>query len=67
MHATFAQILKAYSAFNNDGTMVTPRIIDYYTDQSGDRIDPKSTQPTILVCCTGVCRDSGCDGEGGVS
>jgi len=154
MHATFAQMLKAYSAFNNDGTMVTPRIIDYYTDQSGDRIDPKSTQPTkqplskasagqmrtilikavkrgtgtaarhegleiggktgtayivergvyankyhssfygfaddarghrytiggagyqgieagnvlcFFVCCTGVCRDSGCDGGGGVS
>lgn len=35
MHATFAQMLKAYSAFNNDGKAMTPRIIDYFQDKNG--------------------------------
>ncbi len=35
MHATFAQMLKAYSAFNNDGKAMTPRIIDYFKDKDG--------------------------------
>jgi len=29
MTATFMQILKAYSAFNNDGVVVTPKIVSY--------------------------------------
>jgi len=33
--ATFAQLLKAYSAFNNDGIAVTPRIVDYLEDVTG--------------------------------
>jgi cell division protein FtsI (penicillin-binding protein 3) len=33
--ATFAQLLKAYSAFNNDGIAVTPRIVDYLEDATG--------------------------------
>jgi len=37
MHATFAQFLKAYSAFNNDGIMVTPEIIDYFSDKEGGK------------------------------
>ena len=36
IEATFVQLLKAYSAFNNDGIIVTPRIIDHYTDSSGN-------------------------------
>ncbi|HFS82387.1 MAG TPA: hypothetical protein ENK71_00310 [Epsilonproteobacteria bacterium] len=42
MHATFAQMLKAYSAFNNDGKAMTPRIIDYFQDKNGkiDRLPP---------------------------
>ena len=35
MHATFAQMLKAYSAFNNGGKAMTPRIIDYFQDLDG--------------------------------
>jgi len=38
MHATFAQLLKAYSAFNNDGKAMTPRIIDYFKDTRNNRI-----------------------------
>jgi len=32
MHATLAQLLKAYSAFNNDGVAQTPQILDYFKD-----------------------------------
>ncbi len=32
MTATFAQLFKAYSAFNNDGVAVTPRIVNYLED-----------------------------------
>jgi cell division protein FtsI (penicillin-binding protein 3) len=37
MTATFAQLFKAYSAFNNNGVAVTPRIIDYFEDTNGSR------------------------------
>jgi len=32
MTVTFAQLFKAYSAFNNDGIAVTPRLVNYLTD-----------------------------------
>jgi cell division protein FtsI (penicillin-binding protein 3) len=35
MMVTFAQLFKAYSAFNNDGTAVTPRLVDYLEDARG--------------------------------
>ncbi len=35
MQVTFAQLLKAYSAFNNDGVMVTPTIVDYLQSSDG--------------------------------
>ena len=41
MTVTFAQMLKAYSAFNNDGIAVTPRILDYVTDTNGTRYPVK--------------------------
>ncbi len=43
MTATFAQLLKAYSAFNNDGVAATPRILDYVEDANGTqyRFKPK--------------------------
>jgi cell division protein FtsI (penicillin-binding protein 3) len=37
MTVTFAQLFKAYSAFNNDGIAVTPRILDYVEDSNGTR------------------------------
>ncbi len=36
MVVTFAQLFKAYSAFNNDGVAVTPRIADYLEDAKGN-------------------------------
>jgi len=43
MMVTFAQLFKAYSAFNNDGIAVTPRIVDYLEDAKGNRytLQPK--------------------------
>ncbi|MEA3418462.1 MAG: penicillin-binding protein 2 [Campylobacterota bacterium] len=42
MHATFSQLLKAYSAFNNDGKAMTPRIVNYFEDEKSKhyRLDP---------------------------
>ena len=36
MLVTFAQLFKAYSAFNNDGVAVTPRIVSYLEDAKGN-------------------------------
>ncbi len=43
MTATFAQLFKAYSAFNNDGIAVTPRLVNYLEDAKGKHytLDPK--------------------------
>ena len=43
MLVTFAQLFKAYSAFNNDGIAVTPRIVDYLADTKGNHytLEPK--------------------------
>jgi len=35
MMVTFTQMLKAYSAFNNDGLAMTPRLVDYLEDATG--------------------------------
>ncbi|MBD3788996.1 MAG: penicillin-binding protein 2 [Campylobacterales bacterium] len=40
MMVTFAQLFKAYSAFNNDGIAVTPRIVDYLEDANGNHYNP---------------------------
>ena len=36
MTITFAQLFKAYAAFNNGGTIVTPRIVNYLENAKGD-------------------------------
>jgi cell division protein FtsI (penicillin-binding protein 3) len=43
MMVSFAQLFKAYSAFNNDGVAVTPRIVDYLIDKKGNHytLEPK--------------------------
>ena len=43
MLVTFAQLFKAYSAFNNDGVAVTPRIVNYLADAEGNHytLEPK--------------------------
>jgi len=37
MMVTFTQMLKAYSAFNNDGLAMTPMLVDYLQDATGKR------------------------------
>ena len=37
MMVTFAQLFKAYSAFNNAGVAVTPRIVNFLSDSKGKR------------------------------
>ena len=43
MTVTFAQLFKAYAAFNNGGMIVTPRIVNYLENAKGDHytLDPK--------------------------
>lgn len=43
MMITFAQLMKAYSAFNNDGLAMSPRIVDYLQDAKGNHytLEPK--------------------------
>ena len=43
MTVTFAQLFKAYSAFNNDGIAVTPRLVNYLEDAKGKHytLDPR--------------------------
>jgi cell division protein FtsI (penicillin-binding protein 3) len=43
MLVTFAQLFKAYSAFNNEGTAVTPRIVNYLQDvkENQYKLEPK--------------------------
>lgn len=46
MMVTFMQLLKAYSAFNNDGIAITPRIVDYLQDAKGNHytLEPEITE-----------------------
>lgn len=44
MMVTFTQLMKAYSAFNNDGLAVTPRLVDYLQDAQGKHY---TLSPTI--------------------
>ena len=39
--ATPIQLLKAYSAFNNDGVAVTPRLVNYFEDEKGKHYIPE--------------------------
>ncbi len=41
MQATPVQLLKAYSAFNNDGIAVTPRLVNYLEDEKGRHYIPE--------------------------
>ena len=43
MMVTHTQLMKAYSAFNNDGIAVTPRIVNYLQDAKGNhyKLEPK--------------------------
>jgi len=37
MRATFAQLLKAYNVFNNNGISLSPRVVNYIKDENGHK------------------------------
>ena len=50
MMSTFAQLLKAYSVFNNDGVSLTPKIVNYLSDESGHHytIKPQKSKTKVI-------------------
>ena len=50
MMTTFAQMMKAYSVFNNDGVSVTPKIVSHLKDQNGNNytIKPKKDKEQVV-------------------
>lgn len=54
--SNFMQLLKAYSAFNNDGVAVTPKIVKYLSDQDGKRYVPQREYPDYRACGTQTAR-----------
>jgi len=50
MFANFMQMVKAYSAFNNNGIAVTPKIVDYITDKNGQRFEPNREVSSLQSC-----------------
>lgn len=47
--ATFIQILRAYASFSNGGLLVTPRTIEYLSNQNGERFKLKTPTPTRII------------------
>ena len=50
MLANFMQLVRGYSAFNNDGVIVTPKIVDYMTDQTGKRYEVPRDVVNVQAC-----------------
>jgi cell division protein FtsI (penicillin-binding protein 3) len=50
MYANFMQLMKAYSAFNNGGVAVTPKMVDYLSDSRGRKYDLNLEVPSLKAC-----------------
>ena len=50
MFANFMQMVKAYSAFNNDGIAVTPKIVSYISDSNGRRYEVNREVASLQAC-----------------
>jgi len=50
MFANFMQMIKAYSAFNNDGIAVTPKIVRDISDSSGRRYEVNREVSSLQAC-----------------
>ncbi len=50
MYVNFMQLIKAYSAFNNDGVAVTPKIADYLSDNANREYDIEGDIPPLKSC-----------------
>jgi len=56
MFANFMQMIKAYSAFNNNGIAVTPKLVDYLTDQNNRVYDVRSEVAGLQACSSATAR-----------
>jgi len=56
MFANFMQMIKAYSAFNNNGIAVTPKLVDYLTDQNNRVYDVRSEVGGLQACSAATAR-----------
>jgi len=53
MHANLMQLLRAYSAFNNSGKIVTPKIVDSFIDETGEeKKTPPAQQRKVISAVT---------------
>jgi cell division protein FtsI (penicillin-binding protein 3) len=50
MYVNFMQLVKAYSAFNNGGIAVTPKIVDYLSDSRGKQYDINLDTYPLKAC-----------------
>jgi len=50
MFVSFLQLLKAYSAFNNNGVAVTPKIVDYLSDHNNNQYDVHTEVDSLQAC-----------------
>jgi cell division protein FtsI (penicillin-binding protein 3) len=50
MSTNFMQLVKAYSAFNNGGIAVTPKIVDYLSDNQGRKYDINLDTHSLNTC-----------------
>ena len=48
MTSTFMQMIKAYTVFQNDGYMITPRIVDYLS-HDGNKYKPYNKEPEKVI------------------
>ncbi|UTJ06064.1 peptidoglycan D,D-transpeptidase FtsI family protein [Arcobacter roscoffensis] len=48
MTSTFMQMIKAYTVFQNDGFMITPRIVDYLS-HDGNKYKPYNKEPEKVI------------------
>ncbi len=49
MHANLMQLMRAYSVFNNNGKIVTPKIVDGFVDETGAEKKIAPIQPTSVI------------------
>ena len=56
MFANFMQMVKAYSAFNNDGIAVTPKIVNYITDGNGREYAVNRDVSSLQACTARTAR-----------
>jgi len=56
MFVNFMQLLKAYSAFNNDGIAVTPKIAEFISDRFGKIYSIEFDVPSLKSCSKSVAK-----------